>query len=120
MFISNNLGLSVVVSTYNSVDLLRKTLDSLCLQSLSIKKYEVIIVDDGSSDNTKELINQYLDKIKINYHYQKDKGFRVAKVRNLGIKNSNFNRVLFLDAGMVASHNLLKKHYDYAHVLWSL
>ena len=107
-----NEGISVVISTYNYKTLLKKTLDSLSSQTLSTDKYEVIVVDDGSSDSTEEIIDNYKKSINISYYYQQDIGFRVAKVRNIGIKHARYSRILFLDAGMGASSNLLQKHYD--------
>jgi glycosyltransferase involved in cell wall biosynthesis len=109
---SNTNGISVVISTFNYKTLLKKTLDSLCQQTLSTDKYEVIVVDDGSSDGTDLVIDDYQDRINIRYFYQQDQGFRVSKVRNIGIDNARFKRTLFLDAGMGASPQLLRKHYD--------
>ncbi|MFV8781300.1 glycosyltransferase [Microbulbifer sp. SA54] len=103
-------GISVVVPTYNYRDLLRKTLDSLCDQSLDKSLYEVIVVDDGSSDNTFEVIHAYKDKINILYLYQPDFGFRVAAARNLGIVQAKYEIVLFFDSGMIASRYLLEEH----------
>ncbi|RJE73421.1 hypothetical protein BGP78_19090 [Pseudoalteromonas sp. MSK9-3] len=106
-----NQGISIIIPTYNSRDILKKTLDSLVDQYLSKDKYEVLIIDDGSSDDTRSMVEPYKSIINVSYFYQQDSGFRVAKARNIGIDSAIFNRILFFDAGMLASPMLLQKHY---------
>lgn len=108
-----DVGISVVIPTYNYKTILQKTIDSLCQQSLDNDLFEVIVVDDGSSDGTEQLVADYQDKINIRYYYQSDLGFRVARARNIGIDNARFSRILFFDAGMGASPVLLEKHYQW-------
>ena len=79
-------GISVIIPTYNRSTLLKKTLDSLSIQSLNNDQYEVIVVDDGSSDNTAVIVDSFKTKLNISYYFQEDRGFRVAKARNIGIK----------------------------------
>lgn len=73
---------SIILPTYNS----EKNLDG-CLNSLisqSYKNYEVIIIDDGSTDSTKDICQRYLKKTDvIQYHYISNSG--VSKARNIGI-----------------------------------
>ncbi|MDO8561013.1 MAG: glycosyltransferase [bacterium] len=47
---------SIVIPTYNRAKTLALTLNSVCQQTLSPEKYEILVVDDGSSDNTKEVV----------------------------------------------------------------
>lgn len=107
-------GITVIVPTYNRRDLLDKTLLSLCFQSFNVHQYEVIVVDDGSSDDTKDIVLSFKDRMFISYFYQEDKGFRVAKARNIGIINAHFSVCLFFDSGMIAHPKLLENHW-YAH-----
>lgn len=104
-------GITVIIPTYNRRDLLNKTLLSLCFQSFNLYDYEVIVIDDGSSDDTNDIVLSFKDRIFISYFYQEDKGFRVAKARNVGIVNAHFNVCLFLDSGMIAHPDLLKNHW---------
>ncbi len=104
-------GITVIVPTYNRRDLLNKTLLSLSFQSFNVHQYEVLVVDDGSSDDTKEIVLSFKDRMFISYFYQEDEGFRVAKARNIGILNARFNICLFLDSGMIAHPDLLKNHW---------
>ncbi len=103
-------GVSVVIPTYNAKHLLKKTLDSLCNQSLDKNYYEVIVVDDGSADGTSELVQQYINVLNMKYHFQDDLGFRVAKARNEGVRLARFETILLFDSGMIASNNLLSMH----------
>lgn len=105
-------GISIITPTYNREELLNKTLESLSEQQFNKDCYEVIVIDDGSTDNTKSVVDSYRNKINIQYHVQSDKGYRVAKARNIGIKNSKFKYTLFFDSGMLGKSNLLQTHYD--------
>lgn len=104
-------GITVIIPTYNRRDLLNKTLLSLCFQSFNLHDYEVIVIDDGSSDDTKDIVLSFKDRIFISYFYQEDKGFRVAQARNIGIINAHFSVCLFLDSGMIAHPHLLENHW---------
>ena len=88
---------SVVIPTYNSEKTIIRTL--LSVKKQIFKNFEVIIVDDGSQDNTVFLINKFIKKnyldIKI-YQQRNSKG--PAAPRNIGIKKSKSNRICFLDS----------------------
>ena len=104
-------GITVIIPTYNRRDLLNKTLLSLCFQTFDLHDYEVIVIDDGSSDDTKDIVLSFKDRIFISYFFQEDKGFRVAQARNIGIINAHFNVCLFLDSGVIAHPQLLENHW---------
>ena len=103
---------SLIIPTYNSANILKFTLDSLLVQTIGVDKFEVIIVDDGSSDNTQQVVESYADKLSIQYFYQSDQGFRVAKARNTGIDNANGEYILFIDSGVVVEKDLISQHYQ--------
>jgi glycosyltransferase involved in cell wall biosynthesis len=83
---------SVIIPTYNREDYVVKTLDSVLCQNF--KDYEIIVVDDGSTDNTGEKLKKYKDKIK--YIYQKNSG--VSAARNKGISQAKGEWLAFLDS----------------------
>lgn len=89
--------ISVVIPTYNRSDYLIEALNSVINQTY--KNIEIIIVDDGSKDNTKEIVNNYieLNKTKNIRYYYKDNG-GVATARNFGIKHSEGVFIAFLDS----------------------
>lgn len=83
---------SVVIPTYNCVRLIGNAINSVLNQTH--KNYELIVVDDGSTDNTKSFLNSYFDKVK--YISQENGG--VSKARNTGISHSSGDYIAFLDA----------------------
>lgn len=108
-------GISVVIPTYNRKALLEKTLLSLSKQSLDKSRFEVIVVDDGSSDGTDILVESFRSDIAIQYFFQEDLGFRVAQARNIGINIAKFPVILFIDSGVIISSHLLQKHLELHH-----
>lgn len=89
---SRSCSVSVVIPAYNYAHYLSKAIDSALLQEHA--NYEIIIVDDGSTDNTAEVIKQYGDRVR--YIYQKNAGLPAA--RNTGIRAARFDYIGLLDA----------------------
>lgn len=85
------IDISVVIPTYNRYEFLKRALESVYSQSYHAK--EIIVVDDGSTDNT-NLIKKQFPKIK--YIYQQNRG--VSHARNTGIKNATRQWIAFLDS----------------------
>lgn len=87
--------ISVIIPTYNSGKFLAEAIDSVLCQSY--KDFEIIIVDDGSVDNTKIVIEKYLKlPVSIKYIYQENKG--PSGARNRGITEAKGEFIAFLDA----------------------
>jgi len=85
--------ISIVVPAYNAEKYIGKCLDSLINQTK--KELEFIIVNDGSKDNTEEIVKSYNDK-RIKYYKNKNQG--IGKTRNFGIEKSNSKYIMFLDS----------------------
>jgi len=83
---------SVIIPTYNYGHYIEEAIDSVLAQTY--KDYEIIVVDDGSTDNTEEVVSKYGPKIK--YIYQENQGLSAA--RNTGIKKSNGEYIAILDS----------------------
>jgi glycosyltransferase involved in cell wall biosynthesis len=64
----NSTAISIVIPTYNRAHTISKAIDSVNIQDY--QKWELIIVDDGSTDNTEETIAPYLDDNRIKYYKQ--------------------------------------------------
>ena len=103
-------GISIVIPTFNAQELLGLTLGSLLRQATTAMHFEVIVCDDGSSDGTRALCEAYERQLDLHYCYQEDHGFRVARARNMGARRARFDVILFLDAGMLVSTQLLELH----------
>lgn len=90
----NNLPFfSVIIPTYNRATKLKEAVQSVCDQSF--KNFELIIVDDGSTDNTKQVIESFRDE-RIKYIYQNNQERSAA--RNNGIRNAKGTFICFLDS----------------------
>lgn len=83
---------SVIIPTYNSSKFICDAIDSVLNQNY--RNFEIIIIDDGSTDDTKEKLIKY--ESKINYYYKKNGG--PASARNYGVQRSQGEYICFLDA----------------------
>jgi glycosyltransferase involved in cell wall biosynthesis len=83
---------SIIIPTYNRASYIQKALDSVFKQTY--RDFEVIVIDDGSSDNTKEVLQKYGNRIR--YSYQDNHG--ISHARNTGIRNSKGDYIAFLDS----------------------
>ncbi len=94
----NQLLVSIIIPTYNRADLLPETLNSIIAQTYT--NWECIVVDDGSTDNTANIVQQYAEKhskIKLFSHPNHENRGAGAS-RNLGIINATGDFIAFLDA----------------------
>lgn len=89
----NNIKISVVIPAYNAENYIKKTLNSVLNQTYN--NYEIIVIDDGSKDSTKKIVNEITDS-RIKYFYQENQG--VSTARNEGVKKSNGEYIAFLDS----------------------
>lgn len=101
---------SIIIPTYNNAEALEKTLFSLTKQTIDLNEIEVLICDDGSSDDTKEVCSEYSSKLNLSYFFQEDKGFRAAAARNIGIKNAKSDLCIFIDTGLILSSDNIENH----------
>ena len=112
------MKISVIIPTYNRVKLLSKTIDSVLKQSIEIN--EIIIINDGSTDDTKELINTYKND-KIKYIFQENQG--VSSARNTGINLAKNRWLCFLDSDDIWHENKIieqiKFHTKNPHIFFS-
>lgn len=84
---------SVIIPTFNRYSFLRIALDSVLEQTY--RDFEVIIIDDGSTDNTSELVSSYNDQ-RIRYFHQENHGVSSARNKGLSIATGDF--IAFLDS----------------------
>lgn len=99
------MKISVVIPTFNRQEHILIALESVYSQTL--KPDEIIVIDDGSTDNTKELLSSH----PIVYLYQKNLG--VSSARNLGINCAKNNWIAFLDSDDTWEKNKLEQHSNF-------
>ncbi|MBE8232708.1 MAG: glycosyltransferase [Endozoicomonadaceae bacterium] len=88
--------ISIIIPTYNYGNCLPRAIDSVLSQPLS--NYELLIIDDGSTDNTSAIVKSYCDNYPDTFKYYYIENSGASAARNLGIKNSQGDYVFFLDA----------------------
>ncbi len=103
---------SVIITVYNRSHLLRKAL--LSLKNQSVKPDELVLSDDGSEE---DVVSDIIDIVKgfdfpVKYVKQINKGFRLAKCRNNGVRNSKGDLLIFMDQDIVQTKNLFKSFID--------
>lgn len=101
---------SVIVPTYNRAELLGLTLQSLVRQNIQPHEFEVIVVDDGSSDHTREKVASFASSLNVRYIFQEDNGYRVAKARNQGILVARASICVLVDSGILLAPECLESH----------
>lgn len=91
----DNPYFSIIVPTYNRGSFIKTALDSL--EQQGFKNWECIVIDDGSTDNTRSILDGYCkNKPRFKYHYQENQERSAA--RNNGIKEANGKYICFLDS----------------------
>ncbi|SBS61192.1 glycosyltransferase family 2 protein [Vibrio atlanticus] len=102
--------ISIIVPAYNASETILDTLVSVKNQDIYDAKVELIIINDGSSDDTEKLITQFICENKhmdITYIYKKNGG--VSSSRNLGIRKAKYDWVAFIDSDDVWANNKLSE-----------
>jgi len=88
------ISVSVVIPTYNRANVLANSIESVLAQTY--KDYELIVVDDGSTDDTAELMQKYLEDERVRY-IQLEKNAGVSNARNVGAQNAMGEWIAFQD-----------------------
>ena len=101
------VNVSVIIPTYNRAYFLKEAIESVLNQDYS--DLELIVVDDGSTDNTKEVIESFKGKLK--YFYQSHKG--VSCARNAGLKLAQGDFIAFLDSDDLWKKKKLKVQVEF-------
>jgi glycosyltransferase involved in cell wall biosynthesis len=112
---TNRPAIAVIITTHNRASLLRGALLSLAEQTVPTSAFEVVVVDDGSVDDTREVASS-VPGLPVRYAFQRNTG--IASARNHAIFLTRAPLLLFFDDDDVASPTLLREHLN-AHRRYS-
>ena len=98
---------SVIIPTFNRENYITEAIGSVFSQTY--RNFEIIVIDDGSTDNTKQVLNKYNGQIK--YFYKENGG--KASARNFGITKSNGAYIAFLDSDDIWNHTILEEEIKF-------
>jgi glycosyltransferase involved in cell wall biosynthesis len=106
----DKIDVSVIVPVYNSEEYIGATLDSIINQDF--RNFELIVIDDGSTDRSLEVINQKLSDTTLSYNVIHQENSGVSAARNRGIDAANGEYLVFIDADDYVSENHLSELYN--------
>ena len=98
---------SIIIPVYNAEKTINKCIDSLLNQSVNNSLFEIICIDDGSTDDSKKLLREYVKKQKIKVIHQENSGPAVA--RNNGAKVATGGIIVFTDSDCVLDTHWLSE-----------
>ena len=104
------MSVSVILSTYNRARYLELSLLGYIRQTC--EDFEVVVVDDGSTDDTAAVIEKYkaIAPFTIKHLWQENRGFRLAKLRNEGVKASQHDYLVFSDGDCIPKADFIRTH----------
>lgn len=107
------MQVSLIITTYDRPDALAVVLESVARQSRLPD--ETVVVDDGSDQRTADVIDRWRPRLAGFTHlWQPNRGFRAARMRNLGIANSTGDYVVLVDGDMVLHRQFVADHLRFA------
>jgi glycosyltransferase involved in cell wall biosynthesis len=110
--------ISVIVSTYNRPDALDVALRALSRQS--DRRFEIVVADDGSGAATERVVRDWTARapVAVKHVWHEDRGFRLAEIRNLGIRESAGRYLVFLDGDCITRPSFVAAHRRLAEPGW--
>ena len=107
---NENLECSVVMTVYNAERYLRQAIESVLSQTM--KDFELIIVNDCSTDSSEEIIKSYLSDKRI-WYFKNEKNLKVSKSRNFGVSKASADYVAFIDSDDIWFEQKLEKQLEF-------
>ena len=106
-------SISVVIPVFNRYQLLKKTLYAFSQQTLPSDQFEIIVVDDGSTEDLRTLVNRVQVQTGLNLKYMRQENAGPAIARTIGAKSANSPYIALIDSDVVPSTCWLEKGLDY-------
>ena len=114
-------NISVIIPTYNYAQYICRAVNSILTQNYPTNYIEIIVVDDGSVDNTNEVLQEFIDQGKVRYFFQENMGKAAATAK--AIEEANGDIIFNLDADdyflpnkLTSTINLFEQYSDLVHV----
>ncbi|MDI6703992.1 MAG: glycosyltransferase [bacterium] len=106
------IEVSVIIPTYNRKSILKSCLEALVNQDYPKDRYEIIVVDDGSTDGTQEMIEKFRPPCRFQYLRQ-EKRVGLPRLRNIGIKKGRGGIIIFVDSDVIVKKDFINQHMRY-------
>lgn len=108
----DTFSIGVIISTYNNPKWLEKVFWGLECQTK--KPVEIILADDGSGEETRELIERYNDRLPLRHVWHEDKGFRKTTILNRAVEAATADYLVFMDQDLIPRKDFVQQHYRHA------
>lgn len=106
-------SLTVIIPTYNRQELLAKALAGYSAQSAPQLIHELLVVDDGSTDDTESMVRELGKTMPFPVRYLRQKNSGPAAARNFGIREAQSSLLLFSDSDIIPEPTLVAEHIDW-------
>jgi glycosyltransferase involved in cell wall biosynthesis len=106
-------SLSIIIPTFNREEVLAKALEAYLAQSSPQLIHELLVVDDGSTDNTEAMVKEFGRRALFPVRYFRQSNQGPATARNLGIREATSNLVLFSDSDIIPERDLVAQHLEW-------
>ncbi len=106
------MKVSVIICTYNRAELLRQSVCSLIEQDFPAKDYEIVVVDNNSTDSTRSVVEELASsaRVKIKYVFEPEQGLSIA--RNAGIGAASGEIIIFTDDDVEAERQVVREYAE--------
>src|SRR5688572_30780278 len=85
-------------------------LELLTAQTVAPSRFDVVVADDGSTDDTRDVTESFRDRLRIRFHTQADRGFRAGAARNGGARLTTAPILVFIDTGVMMGPDFVAAH----------
>ena len=106
------IDVSIIVPVYNHANMIEKNIDTILTQETQYR-YQLILVDDGSTDGAQEIIKKYINRQDIKVIFQENQG--IGGARNTGLANANGKYIMFVDCDDTVDNTLVQTLMDAAY-----
>jgi GT2 family glycosyltransferase/lipopolysaccharide biosynthesis regulator YciM len=109
----SSLEFSVILCSFNRAQTLKRCLDSFCNQTMPVDRWEMVLVNDGSTDDTEKIVHDFCSPYILRSITQKNTG--LAGARNTAIREAKGKYLLFVNDDTIADPILIRKHWEAHH-----